>query len=429
MKRKKKNMQRSLCTLALVPLLCLGIASILIASFSVSMSMEQETKESLKNLTYALHQICLRTGAGDFHVKNGVLLRGDDVFDADSTIINEIKNASNVDATIFYGDTRILTTVQTLNGKPAIGSKASTEVIQRVLIDGKDFFSSHVDVNKIAYFGYYTPLKDHNGKIIGMVFVGKNRSVVMQAVWQLVCIISLLIAAIGIITAIISVIYARKIVYSLEKTKEFLKNIAQGNAKEDMDPVLLDRSDEIGEMSSFALHLKSSITQMVSTDSLTGLFNRRTCEAILGNILDEYVRYQTPCVVLMGDIDLFKQINDTYGHLAGDMVLKELSAIFMKHMERKGIVARWGGEEFLFIYERMDEKRVQAHLDELMLEIQQADFVYEGIHIPVTITFGGIVCNQEASIKVVMSKVDDNLYQGKRNGRNQIVLSSLQVHL
>ena len=421
MKLRKGNLKTKLCQLALIPVICLGLATLVIASVSVYISTANETKDGLKNLAYMLHQMCDIDGEGHYWVKGQHLMKGNDVFDNNYKIVDNIKRTSSVDATIFYGDVRMITTIHN-DGKRAIGTHASLAVVESVLKKGNDYFSRQVSIGGVSYFGYYTPLTNPDGSIVGMVFVGKPRIAVVEAVMATVFWIFLLTLLVAGFTVMMSIHYAHKIVYSLDKTKEFLGNIAKGNVEEKIDPNILKRNDEIGEMGNFAVSLKQSINQLVSTDSLTGLYNRRSCETILTKIIEENKKYKTKSVIVIGDIDLFKQVNDTYGHQIGDLVLKELAIVFKEHMEHKGIVARWGGEEFMFIYERMDMERVYEHLQELMKAIENMQIPYNDEMISVGMTFGAALCDQDCDIDQIIKLADDNLYYGKNHGRHMIVI-------
>lgn len=421
MKTRKGNIKSNLFLLAVTPLICLGTAALIIVSISIYTAMTTETEDGLKNLAYALHYICETDGEGDFNLVEGVLQKDGENFSSDYSIVDKIKSISDVDATIFFGDTRILTSVRNSDGSRAVGTHAAAEVIKAVLEGGEDYFSSRVMVNDVPYFGCYIPLHNSDGTIVGMVFVGKARKMVMDTILHTNLKIFILIAAVGAAAGGVSMLYARRIVYSLDKTKEFLGSIARGNVEVDMDPAILNRNDEIGEMGNFAVGLKTSIDELISTDPLTGLYNRRTCEVILPNVIREYEKYNTPSVVVIGDIDFFKKVNDTYGHPGGDAVLKELSLLFREHMERKGIVARWGGEEFMFIYERMNMERVRVYLEELLESVRNAKISYNNMLIPITMTFGAAACKEGVAMDMLIRQADENLYYGKKNGRNQIV--------
>ena len=228
MKLRKGNLKTKLCQLALIPVICLGLATLVIASVSVYISTANETKDGLKNLAYMLHQMCDIDGEGDYWVKGQHLMKGNDVFDNNYKIVDNIKRTSSVDATIFYGDVRMITTIHN-DGKRAIGTHASLAVVESVLKKGNDYFSRQVSIGGVSYFGYYTPLTNPDGSIVGMVFVGKPRIAVVEAVMATVFWIFLLTLLVAGFTVMMSIHYAHKIVYSLDKTKEFLGNIAKGN--------------------------------------------------------------------------------------------------------------------------------------------------------------------------------------------------------
>lgn len=368
MNRKRESIISTFNRFAIVPLLCLGLSVLVITTFSIYTFMTAETEDGLKNLAHSLYETCHLVGKGEYTLKDGILMKGNEPFDSDYAIVDNIKKVSGIDATIFYKDARIITSILNEDGSRAIGTHPAPEVVQAVLQEGQEYFSQKVSVNGTLYFGYYIPLHNTDQSVIGMVFVGKARQGVIYAIERTILLIFLAIVVITAITLLVSLIYARRIVYSIQRTKEFLGSVAQGDIENTLDPYILKRKDELGEMGRFSIILQKSITELVGTDPLTGLSNRRSCGIIMANTMREYRKCKIPYVLVIGDIDSFKNINDKYGHLAGDVVLKELSAVFLNHMRHKGFVSRWGGEEFLFIYERMDKQRALSNLEELLTE-------------------------------------------------------------
>lgn len=421
MKMKQKSLKSNLNRLAIIPLLSLGLTVLIITTFSIYNALSYETKDGLGNLAHSLYSSCEREGIGDFSYNDGVFTRGGVPFNESFSLVDDVKKVSGVDATIFYESTRAITSILNEDGSRAVGTRPSPTVIQTVLNDGKDYFSENVFVNGIPYFGYYTPLYNTDSSITGMVFVGKPRDTVVGIVFDTVFLIFIVTVVVIAISLFAALLYAKKIIYSLSKTKEFLHSMAQGDSSSEFDPCLLSRRDEIGEMGRCAVVLQEAITELIGTDSLTGLNNRRSCTTILDNTIREFNNYQVPFVLAIGDIDWFKNINDKFGHTAGDVVLQEISHIFMEHMKNKGFVSRWGGEEFLFIYERVTMKKAVFYLEDLMYLIRTANITYNGKVIPVTMTFGVEEFNQEMDAKTIVELADNNLYYGKFNGRNQIV--------
>jgi diguanylate cyclase (GGDEF)-like protein len=137
--------------------------------------------------------------------------------------------------------------------------------------------------------------------------------------------------------------------------------------------------------------------------------------------------------IAMADIDHFKKINDTYGHDAGDEVLKKLAGCFKEFMKPYGIAVRWGGEEFLFVFDDMNLDDAFVALDGLRLKIATLEIIWKGERIPVTMTFGVTDINVmksasdtdldiENRIMDAITDADKKLYIGKESGRNKVVI-------
>jgi diguanylate cyclase (GGDEF)-like protein len=154
------------------------------------------------------------------------------------------------------------------------------------------------------------------------------------------------------------------------------------------------------------------------TDSLTGLYNRHYAEKYFA-LLSETANRENN-VVAMLDIDDFKQINDSYGHEAGDKVLIELAALMLSEFRKSDTVIRWGGEEFLIILNRVDTVQAKAILDKLRLKIGAHIVDSGGLNLRVQVTIGLAPLDTD-HIKESIIRCDENLYRGKRSGKNQVV--------
>lgn len=125
------------------------------------------------------------------------------------------------------------------------------------------------------------------------------------------------------------------------------------------------------------------LEHIASTDPLTGLFNRWQMYKRLETCISRYTQHKLQTLtVAMGDIDFFKHVNDTYGHDAGDEVLRTLSRLFCTVIGEKGEVCRWGGEEFLFVFPGMDMEEVQLLMSDLLDDIRHTPVLYERKLIP-----------------------------------------------
>lgn len=164
------------------------------------------------------------------------------------------------------------------------------------------------------------------------------------------------------------------------------------------------------------------LQHIASTDPLTKLWNRFRMLDYVSRCLKRYNRGETQFMsVAIGDIDHFKQINDTYGHECGDEVLRRMAELFREHMAGIGAVARWGGEEFLFLFENMNGDDAWNELSKLQLRINRLEIPYGDQVLHVTMTFGLTEYDMQISTDANIKQADDKLYKGKESGRNRIV--------
>ena len=163
------------------------------------------------------------------------------------------------------------------------------------------------------------------------------------------------------------------------------------------------------------------LAEMASLDALTQLPNRRSMNEHLELLVYDNDRTGKPFCIAIGDVDFFKKINDNYGHDTGDYALVTLSKMFQNITKGRGKVARWGGEEFLFTFEGMNVKQAYATLEVLRLQIEKYNFQYKDHTLKITVTFGLEEYSQIIGIESTISKADQKLYEGKKNGRNQVV--------
>ncbi|SFO00055.1 diguanylate cyclase (GGDEF) domain-containing protein [Pseudobutyrivibrio sp. JW11] len=158
---------------------------------------------------------------------------------------------------------------------------------------------------------------------------------------------------------------------------------------------------------------------MSETDTLTGLMNRRFAQNELKDI--EKAKDISFISIAIGDIDFFKNINDTYGHDCGDYVLSELAELFKSSMTLPNFVARWGGEEFLFVFVNKNGDEALLLLEDLRNKVRNFDFKYKDKTFNVTMTFGLEEYSRTIGTVSTIEAADKKLYFGKQAGRNRVV--------
>jgi diguanylate cyclase (GGDEF)-like protein len=167
------------------------------------------------------------------------------------------------------------------------------------------------------------------------------------------------------------------------------------------------------------------VNQAIIRDELTGVYNRRYInERLPVDLLDSSVKNE-PLSVIFADLDFFKAVNDTYGHSAGDYVLREVANEFRKNIRlEKDWVSRYGGEEFLICLTNTNNETAKAIAERIRETISKRVFAYGDKQIHLTCSFGvHTICDEKECLTIdgIIEIADKKLYQAKREGRNRVV--------
>lgn len=233
--------------------------------------------------------------------------------------------------------------------------------------------------------------------------------------------ISVLLILISTIVTVIASFSTRK---NLIRLISRMKSLAQGST--DFSRRLKPTSkDELGTLiywfNKLSLKLEKEHKQLEiisNTDKLTQLNNRMSADNHMSLVFSESFRNNKPLSVAIVDIDLFKSINDNYGHHSGDSVLVNFAKILRDNLRPDDFVARWGGEEFIIILSDTTLQQAKDLLQRLRLKIEQHSF---DIPKQVTASFGLSQAKNDEDIHELFKRVDSNLYKAKESGRNQVV--------
>lgn len=172
-------------------------------------------------------------------------------------------------------------------------------------------------------------------------------------------------------------------------------------------------------------NLNNQLAEQALSDELTGLPNRRA--------MIERMRYTSEIArrnghgfgLVIGDIDNFKQINDTYGHAIGDAVLREVADRLQSAIREQDTVARWGGEEFLVLLPNTDAHGAARLADKLRRRLAERPFITQAASIRLTMTFGavgGCTAHTPADCEECLRRADEAMYRGKQAGKNRVVV-------
>jgi diguanylate cyclase (GGDEF)-like protein len=159
-------------------------------------------------------------------------------------------------------------------------------------------------------------------------------------------------------------------------------------------------------------------------DPLTGAYNRKHFAERLASELAYAKRHKTPLSLLMFDIDHFKRVNDTLGHLAGDHVLRDVAGLVKKTLRAEDVFARYGGEEFAVIARGIDVERAFRFGERVRTIVEAARIEFNKTAIPVTVSVGVasiVCCGGDPTGDALIAKADERLYVAKRGGRNRTI--------
>lgn len=187
--------------------------------------------------------------------------------------------------------------------------------------------------------------------------------------------------------------------------------------------ILLERVRTVNDHFDDSMQVQQEMTVKATRDALTGLYNRRWFDDNFDHLLNRCIESETPFSFIMLDIDHFKQVNDVYGHAAGDLVLQQVAELLQGHARSRDAAVRYGGEEMSLILP-------QTHLDEsanvaerIRIAIEAVDFtISDKQTIKVTVSLGCAAYNGHNTKQEIMKTADEGLYHAKEHGRNQVVV-------
>lgn len=167
------------------------------------------------------------------------------------------------------------------------------------------------------------------------------------------------------------------------------------------------------------LEISKKFEELSRKDELTDLSNRRDMYEKLQGELNRAERNNQPFCVLLADIDHFKKVNDQYGHECGDYILKHIASIYSHNVQKRDSVARWGGEEFLFILSETSMEQAESVAERLRKAVENSQFIYHDAIVKITTSIGVAEYQRGQSLNEVINIADGLLYRAKSEGRNK----------
>jgi diguanylate cyclase (GGDEF)-like protein len=184
--------------------------------------------------------------------------------------------------------------------------------------------------------------------------------------------------------------------------------------------LILEDISELKEAEEKLQRMNALLERQAAIDPLTGIYNRLRFNELLLQDVDEAKRYHVPISLIMFDIDHFKKVNDSYGHLVGDRVLKEIVAVVSAIIRTVDVFARWGGEEFMIVSKHLDHEHMRNLAEKLRHAVESARI--DGCH-PITCSFGVTQLVDQDTLENFTGRADAALYRAKKEGRNRVCIA------
>jgi diguanylate cyclase (GGDEF)-like protein len=182
--------------------------------------------------------------------------------------------------------------------------------------------------------------------------------------------------------------------------------------------------EELASANESLVEKNKELEKLSITDSLTGLYNRKHLMETLEAEVSRYGRYKRPFTMMMLDIDHFKRYNDTYGHLAGDEVLRQMSALLKSSIRQSDYAARYGGEEFIVILPETVAEAAAHMAERIRRDMEGREMGSETSGTKVTVSMGIAAFPEHGEDpESMIREADAALYEAKRRGRNQVVIA------
>ena len=259
------KLKQKILLIALLPLLVLGVAITVVSNKKINDAMTVTISDGLRGTATAVRSTFRKMNSEPYMLnENNELVKGDFNISQQVDMADDIKEVANIDVSIYYGDTRYMTSAKDDSGQRVMGTLTDKEVLDTVLGEGKEYFTDNVTVSGLSYFGYYIPLFDfETNETVGMVFAGMKKEIVDSQIRQITMIIVILAAVLMVICTILTILIVGKMSKRLNVGVSALEEVAQGKLNFKFDEESLRQSDEVGEICRAIKKLEENLSDII----------------------------------------------------------------------------------------------------------------------------------------------------------------------
>lgn len=246
MKWFKKSFAVKMVMLIFIPLVLLFTLVLLVSIQKVSGLASDMAEDKMRSVCLSITDSYLNLVEGDWSYDGTNLYKGADIIG--NEVLDTLNSQEGINLTIFWGRQRVLTTMVDSYGNRIVGTNANEDVVQRVLIDGQDYSAGNVVISGSRYYTYYTPIRNSDGSIVGMIYAGVDEDLISKQVGTVIVslvIIGLVIFALAVVSAAISLVFILKGIHSAEKA---LTSLSEGTLEVEVVVAGVNREDDLGRL-------------------------------------------------------------------------------------------------------------------------------------------------------------------------------------
>ena len=261
----KFTLRKKITCMAMIPILIVGISVLMASTSSVTTMVNKEIKNQLNAAAMVGIKHYQDDSTADYYRDtNNILYKGVVPIDGNNTVVEMIKSYSGIDATFFFGETRIATTIKDKSGTLLIGTTMGEEAYDQIYNKGETYFTKNSELGGEPYYGYYIPItQPSTGEIVACFFTGKPTKEVTSQINKMTIKILIIMVGVSLLTMIVVTIVINIIIKALEKTMKQLEAVSKGDLSAVEFKKSIKKSDEISEIALSTMDLRQSLRGVI----------------------------------------------------------------------------------------------------------------------------------------------------------------------
>ena len=369
------KLKQKILLIALIPLLILGVAITVVSNKKINDAMKVTISDGLRGTATAVRSTFRKMNSEPYTLnENNELVKGDFNISQQVDLADDIKEVSDIDVSIYFGDTRYMTSAKDASGQRVLGTLSDTTVKDNVLGQGKEYFTDNVQVSGQQYFGYYIPLFDfETGETVGMVFAGMQKEIVDSQIRQITMIIVALAVVLMIFCAVLIFMIVGKMSKRLSIGVNALEEVAQGKLNFKFDDDSLRQTDEVGEICRAIKKLEENLSDIIknvisgSKELLEASDNLRNRTSITSEHVEQMEKAVNEIAIGAGSQAEETQSATENIILMGNMI--EEAAGELDNLNHKARNLKAGGEAVMDVIRELQESNAKTG--------ESIDIIYE----------------------------------------------------